>query len=1068
MRKFAVVCLSVLLVMSLILGSILIFSRPPSGQDDLRLRYEPADDRVESAGNPTLQIEEEGEPADGSAAEDGGNILWQTDNEPFPAEQDISADEADTVPVPAASPNAVKGVAVAAATGQVPASQEFRGVWVPSVYNLDFPTKAGLPVDTLKQDIISVLDNALDIGFNAVILQVRPTGDALYKSELFPWSDYLTGTQGKAPADGFDPLAFWVDEAHKRGLELHAWINPFRITKGSAKNPLQDVNKLAASNPARKNPTWTVKYTDGSLYYNPGIPEVRQLIVNGVSEVVRGYDVDGIHFDDYFYPGTDFPDDAAYKAYGKGFSNKNEWRRDNVNQLIKSTYTAVKQLRADCAFGVSPVGIWANKSSSAYGSDTKGQESYYEHFADSRKWVKSGWVDYICPQIYWHIGFDIADYQKLVAWWSEVVTGTPVELYVGQAAYRSGSGTKSSDPWYGANEIVRQLDLNATVPAVAGSVHYRYGSFVADPLLYAAVKNIYNPEGGVLSENEIVMPASNMGTLAVGRPSANTSTTGKNYYILGTSDPAQPLTMNGKPVEGRGEGGSFGVYVELKSGANVFTFTQGSTKVTRTITKKGASSAAPSKMSKAEITASSVYPYGSDEYRKPGESVTLTCTAPVGAKVTVTLGGKTYDMKPARKTAPSGAYYATTYTYTYTLPEQKTLGKTINLGKPTYRMSLGGKTSTRTARAIQCVTEGASYFAQVTSETAFVYAKASTSGGPTAELSKGQIDYVTAVTSNGAWVRLGMGAWIQGASVKRGTGDKALNNQIKSASYSRGSKWDILTLSGTSPTSTRVSCDSKALTLTVYSASSAPAVTLPADSPFSAVTAQAANGKAVYTLTLAPGQRIDGYYVSASGNKLLLNIKRTLTAQTGDTPLVGFTVLIDPGHGGSDSGALGPFGKTLPEKTINLYTAVKLRRELQKLGATVFMTRSSDIEVSLAKRVELNRSLRPDLFISVHGNSLDDDVNAAAVQGVSTWYREGLSGTFAKSLYNFVWNDLGRPSRGFHQANLYVARPTWTPSVIIETGFLCNPIEAEWMAENGSQSELANAIARGIVNYFQK
>ena len=207
----------------------------------------------------------------------------------------------------------------------------FRAVWVASVYNLDYPKKATTDAATLKSQADSILDNCKKMGLNAVILQVRPSADALYRSDIFPWSKYLTGSAGTAPADNFDPLSYWVSEAHKRGIELHAWINPYRITKGGDK----EFNSLPSTDPAKVHPDWVVKYTDGNYYFNPGIPEVRKLIESGAAEIARNYDVDGIHMDDYFYPGTDFDDTATFATYGQGFGTVADFRRDNVNLLVK-------------------------------------------------------------------------------------------------------------------------------------------------------------------------------------------------------------------------------------------------------------------------------------------------------------------------------------------------------------------------------------------------------------------------------------------------------------------------------------------------------------------------------------------------------------------------------------------------------------------------------------------------------------------------------------------------------------------------------------------------------------
>ncbi|MDR0671874.1 MAG: family 10 glycosylhydrolase, partial [Oscillospiraceae bacterium] len=749
----------------------------------------------------------------------------------------------------------------------------FRAVWVASVLNLDHPSQTGLSVDALKQEALRILDDAVDIGFNAVILQVRPTSDALYSSEIFPWSASLTGTQGQAPAGGFDPLAFWVEEAHRRGLALHAWINPFRVTTGGAGG--HDLTSLSADNPARRHPDWVVAYRDGKLYYNPGLPDVRRLIVSGVTELVRRYAIDGIHYDDYFYPGADFPDDAAYAAHGAWFAQKGDWRRDNINRLIQDTQKAVKDLRPDCRFGVSPFGIWANRSSQRLGSDTRGQESYSVHFADTRRWVKSGWLDYICPQLYWHIGYGVADYQILLDWWRDVVRGTGVDLYIGHADYRTGTGEDPSDPWYGADEIVRQLAMNAAAPEVAGDVHFRYGLFAEKGALYRAVRGVYragaepgaaqspaaspvqSPAG---SGAPIVMPAVDTKTLALGRPSQNVSTSDDRYYILGVSDPAQALSVNGKTVDGRGPGGAFGVLVTLEKGANKFTFKQGGRSVSVTITRTSpSSSSSPKQMDRAEITAGSATPSDGEEYRGPGETVRLRCEAPIGANVTVTLGGQSFPMEPAVKKRPSGSgYYATTYTYEYTVPDTGVTGQIITVGAPTYTMEIDGQTSARTARAVKCLSEGAPYYAQVSAEAAYVYAKASTSDGPQGELSRGQRDRITAVTGGGAWVRLAMGGWVSGDDVACTEGAPPSANRPTGAVYAQGQGWDTLALSGGVCGATQVEYDGQTLTFTVYGAQTAPSVKLPALTPFASFTAARRGADAVYTGTLRAGERLDG------------------------------------------------------------------------------------------------------------------------------------------------------------------------------------------------------------------
>lgn len=364
-------------------------------------------------------------------------------------------------------------VTPAFASGTPSASEEMRGVWVSSVYNLDYPSSPTTDPDKLKAEADEILDNCVKWGLNAVFLQVRPSGDALYKSDLFPWSKYLTGSVGTAPQDGFDPLEYWVEAAHKRGLELHAWINPYRITRSKD----TEWNSLPSTHPAKMNPDWVVKYSDGNYYFNPGIPEVRDLVTRGAVEIVQNYDVDGLHMDDYFYPGTDFNDAATYQKYGSSFSNIADFRRDSVNQLVAQLDTAVHNIDPDIQFGISPSGIWANKSTDPRGSNTNGSEHYVSSYADSLYWIENGLVDYIIPQIYWEIGHKLADFATLADWWNDAVAGSDVHLYIGMGAYRCADNP--TGVWTTTDPLFDSLAYLENKDNVGGCVFFRYGSIPA-------------------------------------------------------------------------------------------------------------------------------------------------------------------------------------------------------------------------------------------------------------------------------------------------------------------------------------------------------------------------------------------------------------------------------------------------------------------------------------------------------------------------------------------------------------------------------------------------------------
>lgn len=361
--------------------------------------------------------------------------------------------------------------------------RQFRAMWIASVTNIDWPSAASQTapdrIAAQKAEYLGWLDLAQRLNHNAVVVQVRPTADAFWPSPYEPWSEYLTGVRGQDP--GWDPLAFLVAEAHKRNLEFHAWMNPYRISMPAPSGAGADLTKLAPNHPARQHPEWTFAYPPAGvagsrLYYNPGIPEVREFVQTAMLDAVKKYDVDAVHFDDYFYPypsgNYEVPDDATFARYNRGFTDKADWRRDNINLLIQEMNVKIKAIKPWVKFGVSPFGIWRNKSADPLGSDTTGSQSYDIISADTRKWVKEEWIDYVVPQLYWYIGqYPAADYARLVPWWAETVRGTRVQLYIGQADYKSGEPAYG-EFWMNPRELSNHLTLNRSYPEVLGNVHF--------------------------------------------------------------------------------------------------------------------------------------------------------------------------------------------------------------------------------------------------------------------------------------------------------------------------------------------------------------------------------------------------------------------------------------------------------------------------------------------------------------------------------------------------------------------------------------------------------------------
>lgn len=353
------------------------------------------------------------------------------------------------------------------------APSELRGAWISTVYNLDWPSAGSYGnAAQQQQEFAQQLDQLQAAGMNAVFVQLRPYADAFYPSTLVPWSKFLTGKQGTDP--GYDPLKFMIEETHRRGMAFHAWFNPFRA------NPDANTSALAGNHVAIAHPDWIVNAA-GQLYLNPGIPEVRQHIVDVIMEVVRGYDVDGVHMDDYFYPESKFDDAATFANYNLGnFLKVEDWRRDNINQFVKKLGQSIGAAKPNVEFGISPFGVWRNIATDPTGSDTKaGVESYDDHYADVRTWVKNGWIDYVMPQIYWSLSFSAARYDKLVDWWAGEVRGTNVRLYVGHAAHKIGGAETG---WNVGEEMINQLMYNKKYAEIGGDVFFRSQLLLKNPL----------------------------------------------------------------------------------------------------------------------------------------------------------------------------------------------------------------------------------------------------------------------------------------------------------------------------------------------------------------------------------------------------------------------------------------------------------------------------------------------------------------------------------------------------------------------------------------------------------
>lgn len=879
---------------------------------------------------------------------------------------------------------AVFVVSSAVMSADVWGREDFRAVWVTTVINLDWPSRPGLSAAEMMAEADVFLDRAAEIGLNAVLLQVRPTSDAIYHSSVFPWSDYITGTQGQAPPDGFDPLRYWIDGAHARGMELHAWINPYRVTHGTANN--LDVNTLAPNNPARLNPHLVRPHGRG-LYFDPGHPQVRQIIIDGIICLITNYNVDGIHFDDYFYPSRDFDDADTFAAFGYGFNDIHEWRRHSVNLLVQGVQEAIRAHRPEVRFGISPFAIWQNNPPNPLGSNTSGQESYHALYSDSKRWVQEGWLDYITPQIYWHMGNAAACFVEVLHWWMGVVEGTGVNLYVGMAPYRE---VQERSGW--AGETLRQLVYSSYFPAVDGHIFFRMEHLmgrVGDDVRYFYANHAARNEWAGVSDDWWTYghghypayypdrPIIVADTLTVIQPRRDVNVPGATgYFFFGTSDPNLPLYVNGWPVYdvNRTPEGFFMIHCPLWPGESVFTFTQ----------------------------------YGQ-------ESVTRT--------ITVT------DAPP-------------------TSPQPPVVINQLQHGHP--------------------------YYATITAPT-WAFPGPRTTGGSHWMLLPGQMDRVIAYTNNRNWLRLSSGVWVQADDVSTRLAESSTMNVLSNGIYAIESN-EIHVMSWMAAAYPAVFAEFSEGVLTLHYGlhSEAPDLDIVRNQSLDGTIFQAVtsgideNGRPYHAFTIRPEARFEGFWTSFADGVFSINmrLRRQLNPLA---PLHGFTFVVDPGHGGTDPGALGALGATWPEAHIVLNVSLMLAENLRSLGAEVVMTRDADTTLTLSDRTETSRAVKPHMFISIHTNSTAETTDATNIRGFTVWYRNEISRplaqTFLRELHYI--NPYTTRHFGVHQANHFVSRPSWTPSAILELSFTNNVHDYAWLINPRNQALLADAIAESVVKYFQ-
>lgn len=963
-------------------------------------------------------------------------------------------------------PTDAQGEDVESTISVISTKDELRGVWIASVSNINFPSSPSLSVSEMKKELDSIVETAKKANLNAIFFQVLPSSDTLYRSEVYPWSEFLTGEQGKAPKGDFDPLAYITEKAHSEGIELHAWINPFRVTT-SASTKLED---LCEDHPARLNDNFAVKYTDGKYYFNPAVPEVRDMISSEAAYIAKNYDVDGIHMDDYFYPypveNGVFDDTEEYELYAEG-ADISDWRRDNVNKTVKAIHDAVKDADPECRFGISPFGIYANKGTGTpvTGSDTKGFEAYHSLYCDALTWAKEGYVDYLAPQVYWAFSTSAAPFDVVARWWNANLDGTGVDLYIGHALYKIEDFPKG--------EIPIQTEFARNLLCYSGSIYYGYEQLQKNTLgICDKISDMYSKP---LPKN-----SDTSSLTAINYPSSGYKNNLGSQYMLGSSDPSSPLTLNGEQIS-RTKKGYFSFYATLASGDNSYILSQKGDTVSHSVSySTKVASTSSNVLSTYDIT--SPYP-SSETWVSGGDTVNFSCTAPAGSTVTVTVGGASTTLKPTLNAKASGSsfikeVYKGSIKFGSLAPE----GEIIDLGTITFTAQKGNNKKTVRTALMKQIGKGALIYAQV--DKPYTYLKKEPTSSfyddytPT---SVGMRDYIIGFEDN--YYKLRFGGYVSADNVSVVEGQPLYKNAVISAGSEVVSSenqvykenYTELRFGVLENVPVDVWVDKKEITIVLYDTlpETMPAMELCENPLFDKVTVKAgASGKTVlYTATLKDEKNYYGFELVYEPSFIKIRFNNPIgLSKDSEKPLSGKVIYVDAGHGGTDIGARGPGEPELKmfESNLNLLIANSFAEKITALGATVYTTRTEDVTFDLYERLDMISAVVPDILVSVHHNSVADSVNATRTRGYLGLYSNNSGLLLADTVADAVCENLNRFKRTTAYQKLAVARDHRFPSTLCEMSFISNVEEFEWTLTEGNIDRSAQALCDGVLDFFEK
>lgn len=940
--------------------------------------------------------------------------------------------------------------------------KEMRGVWIASTLNINFPSNPSLEVSQLKKELDDIVENVSDMGFNAIFFQVRPCADALYNSEIFPTSVYLTGEQGKTLENDFDCLEYLIYKASEHSIDVHAWVNPYRVTMYDG-----DENKLSKTSPAFLHPEYTVKYADGKTYFNPAIPEVRDLVVQGVKELVVNYPkLRGVHFDDYFYPypkdGIEFDDTKEYEKYGNG-KDKAQWRRDNVNTLIENTYKTIKSINNDCMFGVSPFGIWANSSSDTYvpGSDTVGLEAYSSLYCDALAWVKGGYVDYITPQNYWSFSTSATPFDNVARWWNANLDGTGVDLYMGHAAYKMGE--------YQNNELSQQVEFCRSLMSYKGSIFYGYEDLknntndVKDDL-----KSLY------VEEKFYTEPKNTNQELTIKFPDNSPVVSTAYTYLTGNSNPYYPVEFEGSKVS-RTKDGYFSLYKKLEPGVNELLFVQNGNEYKFAGEFKNTKAQATSYKSMDKFEISTVYP-SKETWVTVGTPLEVSCSAPAGSVVSAKLGNTVIYLSPTINPPENSEYMYELFKGTFMLSDVSDNDKVQEIGTLTFTATRDNENCTKQGALIKQAGKNAYAYATVSQD--YTHTKVTTTSSFYDDFlpsSYGMRDYIR-FKSDG-YYKLRFGGFVSEENVVVTYGQPLQLNKIITCamevvcidSTNNKNNTTDLRFGVTENVPVDVDFREESMRIIIYNTDTSviPQFEIVDNPLVKSITGSVGTREnmIIYRVKLKNDSNFYGFNIVYEDGFMTVKLNNPQSLAKSDKIFEGKTICVDAGHGGRDGGALGAGKKH--EAHLNLEISMFLGEKLEELGANVVYTRTDETTVDLYQRMDLFNEVNPDLVISIHHNSVPSGSNAQKARGFVALYSNNSGVLLANTLSDVITNELSRQQRTTAYQQLAVCRNHRFPSALLEMSFISNPEEYQWTLTKGNCEKSAQAIVDGLVEYYR-